>query len=155
RIVFAWEYEKPDHDHVTLLGYKTDVPVYRHWYTKEFTRFRKSYEEPMVMEIPYEAPSIARWVYPGEREEVAAAFARLSAEIRASDTEPIGADTLRAFEAIGEKRYAAAPRLYVTAPLSRLAKLWIAPRASVLLKNQHGGTVAVRTTVLLTLYDLF
>ncbi|HVH43903.1 MAG TPA: hypothetical protein VM925_16230 [Labilithrix sp.] len=154
RIVFHWEYEKPNHEHVTLLGYKTDVPVYRHWYSREFTFYRRSYEEPMVMETPYEAPSIARYVYPEERREVADAFRELSKEIRASETEPIKAETLQAFQRIGERRYASAPRLVVTAPLSRAAKLWVAPRASLLLKDQHGGTLSLRTTVLLTLYDL-
>lgn len=154
RIVFHWEFEKPNHEHVTLLGYKTDVPVYRHWYSREFTFFRRSYEEPMVMETPYEAPSIARWVYPEEPHDVAEAFASLSREIRASELEPISAPTLAAFEEIGKKRYAFAPRLYLTAPLSRAAKLWIAPRASILLKDQHGGKLQLRTTIGLTLYDL-
>lgn len=153
RIVFHWEYEKPNHEHVTLLGYKTDIPVYRHWYTREFTKYRRSYEEPMVMDVPCEAPTIARYVYPEEQAEVAAAFNQLSKEIRASDTEPVSSETLRAFERIAEKRYAAAPRLHVTAPASRAAKLWIAPRASLLF-NQHGGAIPLRTTVLLTFYDL-
>lgn len=154
RTVFHAEYDKPDHSHVTLLGYKTDVPVYRHWYSEGFQIFRRSYEEPFVMETPYGAPSIARYVYPGEREEVREAFAQLGAEIRASETEAITAGTLARFRRIGEARYTAAPRLHLTAPLSRMVKLWISPRVSLLLARSHGGNVPLRTAVASTLYDV-
>jgi hypothetical protein len=154
RIVFAWEYEKPNHDHVTLLGYKTDSFVFRHWYTKEFTYWRTSYEEPMVMIAPYEPPTVARFVYPGEKEEVEAAFATLKPTVTESFTEPVSRETLDAFESIGKKRYAAAPRLHVSAPLSRLVKLWVAPRVSIAFTSKNGGNVPLHTTVLFTLYDL-
>ena len=106
------------------------------------------------MANPDEPPLIARYVYPDEEREVIAAFKQLKAEIVASDTAPATKETLRVFEEIGEKRYAAAPRLHVTAPLSRAAKLWVAPRASILFEEKHGGNIPLRTTVLLTLYDL-
>jgi hypothetical protein len=152
RIVFAFEYEKPDHSHVTLLGYKTDVAVYRAYYTPEFLKFKRSYEEPFVLEGPLTPPTVARYVYPGEEQEVRAAFASLAEEVNAGDA-PITRETLEAFRRIGEKRYEAAPRLHVTAPISRFAKFWIVPRVSVLWNGRHGGNVGMGLTVGLTIYN--
>jgi len=153
RIVFAHEYEKPQHDHVTLLGYKTDVPVYRHWYSKQFVAYRFSYEEPFVMEAPYAAPVILRYVYPGEEEDVRAAFAQLTKEVLADQTTPIQQQTLDEFVRIRDKRYAAAPRLRVTAPLSRFLRFWMAPRISVIKSNLHGGMVSTTYNAGLTAYN--
>lgn len=154
RVVFASEYAKPPEiSNVTAFGYKTDVPVFRHWYTKQFQRYRRSMEEPFVMWKPYDSPTMVKYVYPGEKEDSDAAFAALSKEILASETEPVTPETLAMFQSIGDKRYAASPRLHLTAPASRVVKLWIVPRASVLWEFKHGGQIPVIQSALLTLYD--
>lgn len=153
RTVFHAEFEKADHSHVTLLGFKTDIPTYRHYYKPQFMAFRKSYEEPFIMERPEAPPVVARYVYAGEREEVVAAFAQLNAEIHADLEKPIALETLEAFRTIAGKRQSVAPRLYVTAPLSRAGKFWIVPRVSVLFVGKHGANTSLPLVVGLTLYD--
>lgn len=151
--VFRAEYQKPDHSHVTPLGFKTDIPIYRHYYSAPFMKFRKSYEEPFIMEGPNRPPVVARYAYDGEREEVIAAFSTLAAELAASDEKPIERSTLAAFEAIADKRLAASPRLHVTPALTRAGKFWIAPRVSVLFLGKHGGSVKLSLMLGLVLYN--
>jgi hypothetical protein len=154
RIVFHEDFEHPDWRQPTMLGYKTDINTYRHWYTDEFMYFRRSYEEPMVFEGAQKAPSIARYVYPGEREEVEETFALIQHEMTLSETAPISKPTMARLREIGRKRYAAAPRLYLTAPTSRIARFWIAPRVAVLWGHgKHGGNVSGALTAGLTLYN--
>jgi hypothetical protein len=154
RIVFAFEFEKPVHDHVTLLGYWSDVRVFRHWYTPEFSRFHRSYEEPFIMEVPFRGPSVARYVYDGEREDVAHAFVDLEKEIQSiKGAEPVTDATLSQFKAIADKRYEAAPRIRFTAPLSRVVKLWISPRVSQIWQDSNGGSVSRWALVGWTLYN--
>lgn len=153
RTVFHEEFEKPDHSHVTLLGYKTDVATYRHWYTPQFHGYRVSQEDPFVMEKPFIAPSTARYVYPGEKEEVRAAFAVLTAEVIQKEM-TLNTSTLDAFATITAKRYQAAPRLHVTPYFTRTIMLWTTPRAGVLFEGRHGGTIGKPIAGALVLYNI-
>jgi hypothetical protein len=152
RVVFSFEWQKPDHSNVTLLGYKTTIAVYRHWYTRQFMAFHRSYEEPFVMEGAYRMPSVARWVYPGEHDDVKKAFDDLNVEME-TNPGPVAPAVLDEFQTIADKRYATAPRLYVTAPGSRVVRFWISPRITSFFPRLHGGKVSTRTTVEYTLYD--
>lgn len=151
-VVFHAEFVKPEHPDVTLLGYKTDIPTYRHWYSPQMRAYLSSYEEPFVMTSPYRAPVTARYVYPGEREDVERAFARLGREILANG-DPIPRETLDLFAVIAAKRHAAAPRLAFTAPVSRMLKFWIAPRISAFWQDTSGHNSSLALTAGWTAYD--
>jgi hypothetical protein len=170
RIVFHEEFEKPNHDDVTLLGSKTDFPEYRHGYSNQYMSFQRSYEQPFVLDKTWEPPTLARYVYPGEKEEVVEAFKQLATDIFATTNGPhvpvyqlttkdaivflpIQRETLDRFQTIADKRYRAAPRLYLTAPLSRLVRFWIAPRVSVVFNDENGQTAGFKLTLGMTVYN--
>lgn len=152
-VVFRSEFAKPDNDQVTLLGYKTDIPTYRHWYSKQFIGYLYSNEEPFVMIRPYRPPEMARYVYGDERADLERAFAILEPEILGG-VEPIKQSTLDRFQRVTEQRYRAAPRLYVTGPVSRALKLWIAPRISAFWADTSGHNSTLTMIAGFTLYNL-
>ena len=151
-IVFAEDFTGPNSDQVTLLGNKTDIPTYRHWYTDQFHSYLSSQEEPFVMIRPFEPPLVNRYVYEGEVTEVEGAFRALEQEILTT-SDPISTPILENFAAIADKRYAAAPRLYITAPFSRVAKLWSTPRISLLWENTAGHNSGLARLAAFTLYN--
>ena len=150
--VFHAEYTKPDHSQVTLLGYKTDVATYRHWYSPQFLKYKRSNEEPFVMNSSRRPPIVVRYAYPGEQEDLRRAFAVLEADLESPEALPSG--TLDAFDHIADHRYAAAPRLHVTAPVSRIGKFWVAPRITALWQDTSGANSGLALILVLTLYNL-
>lgn len=151
-LTFRDQFSPSANPQVTLLGAKSPNEGYALFYMKEFHDYVASYEEPFVQSNPYFAPVLARYVYPGEEEQVKTLFPVLEREI--VETKKPTAGTLSALAAITEKRYAAAPRLHITAPLSKILKLWVTPRIALLWKNAAGHNQALSLVVLLTLYSL-
>ncbi len=151
-LTFPAQYGAPD-EQVTLLGMKSGIPTYKHVYTKEFNAFLRSQEEPYVQTEACTFPVVARFVYPEETQDLKRAFAKLEHDVKT--TSIYRKESLPAFVEITRKRYAAAPRLYVTAPLSKFLKIWIAPRISVLWKGTSGHNSGRGLIVLMTLYSTF
>jgi hypothetical protein len=149
---FPSEYRKPSESHATLLGQWSPSPYYRHYFTPQFNAWKWSCEEPFVMTQSNEMPSVMRFVYGSEVAELGRAFADLKDEMKAGDA-PISESTLNEFGQIAHKRFAAAPRLYVTAPLSRAIKLWITPRIGGLFQGHSGADAPRALTIGMTLYN--
>lgn len=150
---FPAAYRTPNESHATLLGQWAPSPIYRHFFTSQFNAWKWSCEEPFVMARPDEPPSVIRFVYPSESAEVRDAFNNLKAEMEAGDA-PITGPTLDAFAEITRRRYAHAPRLYVTAPISRMLKLWVTPRIGGLIEGHSGADASRAVTFALVLYNL-
>lgn len=140
-------------DNVTLFGYKTDVPTYRHWYAPEVLGYLRSNEEPFLMLQPYRAPLVARYVYPEEKDDLQRLFAKLETEI-VSGSQPVEPATLREFARITEERYQAAPRLHVTGPVSRVIKLWATPRIASFWRDTSGFNSSRALVAGFTAYNL-
>lgn len=151
-LTFPEVYRAAEREHVALLGYKGSNENYRHFFIRGFADYLLSYEEPFVQLLPFEPPLYARYVYAGEEEEVRAAFAKLAKDV--AELRHFRWETLPLFEAIRVKRYAATPRLYITAPLSKLLKIWITPRIALLWKGRSGLNSSLSLTVVLTLYSV-
>lgn len=151
-VVFHDEFAK-GRDDVTLFGYKTDIPTYRHWFSKEVRGYLYSNEEPFLILQPYRAPLAARYVYPEEKGDLQRLFAKLEGEIL-SGSQPVEPATLREFERISEKRFQAAPRLHVTAPLSRVVKLWATPRIASFWRDTSGFNSSLPLIAGLTAYNV-
>jgi hypothetical protein len=152
-VVFHDEFVKPEHDQVTLLGYKTDITTFRHWYTREMMGYLYSNEEPFIMTKAYRVPEVVRYVYPEEKTDLERIFAKLETELFAG-SQPIEPGTLHELVRITENRYRAAPRLHVTAPVSRALRLWITPRISSFWKDTSGHNSSLVLNAGLTGYDL-
>jgi hypothetical protein len=152
-VVFHYEFVKPAHDQVTLLGYKTDIVTFRHWYTKEMMGYLYSNEEPFVMTKAYRVPEVVRYVYPEEQADLARVFANLETELFAG-SQPIERATLQELVRITENRYRAAPRLHVTAPVSRALRVWVTPRISSFWLDTSGHNSSLAMTAGFTAYDL-
>lgn len=151
-VVFHEEFAK-GRDDVTLFGYKTDIPIYRHWFSNEVRSYLYSNEEPFLMLQPHRAPLAARYVYPEEKGDIQRLFAKLEREI-VTGSQPVEAATLREFERIAEKRFQAAPRLHVTAPLSRVVKLWATPRIASFWRDTSGFNSSLPMVAGFTAYNL-
>ena len=134
-IVFNHEF-KNNNSNATLLGWKTNLPTYRHWYTKEYIKFLRSFNEPFVQTNAEEPPVIVKYVYENEQEDIKKAFFQLKSERESG--EPLLESTLKAFTIIADKRFEENPSLYFTAPISRFIKMIVAPRISALYEGTSG-----------------
>ncbi|MCC6274530.1 MAG: hypothetical protein IT569_01605 [Leptospiraceae bacterium] len=152
-IVFNHEFKEPKNPNATLFGYKTDIKIYRHFYSKEFQGYLYSNEEPFVISGPVKRPDIVKYVYDGESEDLDRVFGNLEKQIRSENI--IGLpETLAEFSRITAKRYETAPRLYVTAPLSRFFRFWITPRISAFWPNTSGHNSSLTINIGFTLYSV-
>ncbi len=121
----------------TIIGYKTNINNYNHFYTDEFKKFVHSYEEPFIMIRPFEKPVFAKYIYKNEANEVELAFEKLQNEIIDDKNRFVSEDTLKMFELIAEKRYQEDSLLYLKAPLSRIFKLLFSPRIGALTQSEN------------------
>ena len=152
-VVFHDEFTRGGNDQLTLFGYKTDILTYRHWYTKEFSGYLYSNEEPFVMTKGYRPPELARHVYPEEKADLERAFAALEPQLLLGD-QPLEPASLQEFARITDNRYRAAARLHVTAPLSRALRIWVSPRISAFWKDTSGLNSSRTLVASFTAYDL-
>lgn len=151
-VTFHDEFVGPNQTQVTLLGRKSCIPNHEHFFSKEGRALLFSYEEPFVQIGAFNPPSLARFVYPGEKEELDAAYAQLKSRFDRHDGYN-GTESLRPFAEITEKRYRAAPRLYLTAPLTRMFKLWITPRIALVWDHHAGHNSPPFLVAAMTLYS--
>jgi hypothetical protein len=85
-----------------------------------------SFEEPFIWDRPYEPPSVARYLYPGEAQETADAFTKLGAKHGIVD-----AEIESQFANITAKRRATSLLHTSVLPvLTRALRIWITPRLS-------------------------
>ena len=112
----------------------------------------ESFEEPFVQVRAEQPPVVVRYVYNNEQEDIKKAFSQLESEINAGD-QPLLKSTLKEFSIIADKRYDESPRLYLTAPISRIIKMIVAPRISSLWKGTSGHNSSIVTILGFTLYN--
>jgi hypothetical protein len=151
-VTFHDEFTGPHRDQVTLLGRKCSIPNHAHFYSPQFQKLLSSYEEPFVQLRPFSMPVVARYVYPGEESEL-----REALRIAEQDFERTGSFSpahLDLFARIADKRRTAAPRLWVTAPATKIAKFWVTPRIAVLWRDQSGANSGRALVVGMTGYNL-
>lgn len=125
-IVFKDEILK--NSNATIIGYKTSIETYNHFYDKNFKKFVHSYPEPFIMIRPYEKPILAKYIYNNEEKEVEIAFAELENDIVIKKDKNINKSTMKLFKKISEKRYETDPFLFLKAPITRALKLIFSPR---------------------------
>ena len=121
----------------TIIGYKTNIKNYNHFYYDEFKEYIHSYEEPFIMIRPYQQPIFAKYVYKNENEEVQVAFEKLEAEVMNNKQKFVSQETLDLFQSIANKRYDEKPLLKITAPISRMLKLIFSPRIGSLTQSDN------------------
>ena len=110
----------------TIIGYKTSIETYNHFYNKNFKNFVHSYPEPFIMIRPYEKPVVAKYIYNNEKKEVEFAFAELKKDVLSNKN--INKSTMELFKRISEKRHETDPFLFLKAPITRALKLIFSPR---------------------------
>ena len=140
---FSKYYEYPDNDIITPIGIKTKYNLWKIIYNKNYQKFVKSYEEPFLIFNPVEPPVISKKVYFEEEKDVNDVFYLLQKNpllISGSSYYPlvVSDEVNNKFKMISEKRYREKPSLYITAPLSRIAKILFAPRISSFYKGISG-----------------
>ena len=87
----------------TIIGYKTNIKNYNHFYYDEFKEYIHSYEEPFIMIRPYQQPIFAKYVYKNENEEVQVAFEKLEAEVMNNKQKFVSQETLDLFNQLQTK----------------------------------------------------
>ena len=130
-----FKHEILNNPNATILGYKTNLPNYNHFFDKDFKKYVQSYVEPFVLIRPFEKPKIARYIYLNEEIEVEQAFNELEKDLIQDKLKKPRKSTLHLFKIITEKRYAEDENLYLKASLSRLFKLVFSPRIGSLLQE--------------------
>ncbi|HMI89351.1 MAG TPA: glycosyltransferase family 39 protein [Polyangiaceae bacterium] len=101
-------------------------PIYRNLMTPGLIHWYKSFEEPFIWDRLPEAPAMAKYFLPGEKERTDELFAGM----RAADL-VVTPELDAAFERLARERIAAHPfRTQVIPAPSRAARLWITPRLS-------------------------
>ena len=148
---FPEEFARANTPYLAPLGFKVSSSSAFHFYQPDFKKFLASYEQPYVQIKFTDPPVMARYVYPGEEEEVRAAYARLGREVEQANR--YTSDEMLDFRAITAKRYQAAPRLHLTAPASMIAKVWITPRIAVLWRGRSGHNSSRALIVGYTIYS--
>lgn len=118
----------------TILGYKTSIETYNHFYNQNFKEFVHSYPEPFIMIRPYEKPVIAKYIYSNEKKEVEIAFTELENDVASNKN--INKSTMELFKRISEKRHEADSFLFLKAPISRALKLIFSPRIGSFSRDQ-------------------
>lgn len=158
-IVFNKFYEYPNNDIITPIGFKSNYNMWKIIYNKNYQKFVKSYNEPLLILNPIEKPKVYKIVYNGEHEDINEAF-RLLQKIpgirdgRSNYPIQYPEEMNNKFIEISEKRYKQNPSLYFTAPLSRVAKILFAPRISSFYKNKSGFNSDKITFIFYTIYNL-
>jgi len=101
-------------------------PFYRRLMSPGLMRWYATFEEPFVWDRPREAPIVAKYFLPGEKERVEKLFEGIrAADVMVTPELDVG------FAALAHERIAAHPfRTVVLPPLTRMARLWITPRLS-------------------------
>ncbi len=158
-IVFKKYYELPNNDIITPIGFKSNINKWKVIYNKNYQKFVKSYNEPLLILNPIEKPKVYKSVYNGENKDIDEAFRLLQKipDIRYGVSNyPIKypEEMNNKFLEISEKRYQHSPSLYFTAPLSRIAKILFAPRISSFYKNKSGFNSNKITFIFYTIYNL-
>lgn len=153
QITFAEDYRHRDPEQLSLLGYRSPSMHERFLYRAPYLAWIESYEEPLVMFGPLDPPTSARWVYPGEEQEVRDAHATLKSTYETKGTFPD--ETVQPFAEITRKRYAAAPRLHLTAPATKFGKFWLTPRVAVAWARLSAFSAGRGLTAFYALYNLF
>ena len=128
-------------------------------YNKNYQKFVKSYNEPILILNPVEKPKIYKKVYKGEHEDIDEVFRLLQSipgirDGRSNYPIEYPKEMNDKFIEISEKRYQQDPLLYFTAPLSRIAKILFAPRISSFYKNKSGFNIDKITFIFYTFYNL-
>ena len=122
----------------TIIGYKTNISTYNHYYDKRFKKYLFSNDQPFFMIRPYQKPVSVNYKYKDEKKDVEYAFSKLENDIKISKLSFANDSTLDFFEKIAKKRFEADPLLYFTAPFSRAIKLLFSPRIGAI--DQKGET---------------
>jgi 4-amino-4-deoxy-L-arabinose transferase-like glycosyltransferase len=137
-------------------------PNERRLMTPGFTEWFKTYEEPYASDGIYLAPTVAKYFLPGERERVAALFAKIRENLGTMPTDErpgpvvITPDLDAKFSELARERREAHPfRTTVFPPLSRAPRLWFSPRLTALeIKPWRlGGTLGLLLIAAATAYN--
>ena len=131
-IIFKEEILK--NSNATIIGYKTNIETYNHFFNKDFKKFLHSYPEPFIMIRPYKKPLVAKYIYDNEKKEVEMAFLRLENDV--VENKNINKSTMELFKKISEKRYETDPYLFLKASISRALKLIFSPRIGSFSRDQ-------------------
>ena len=137
RNYFNFKDEILSNPNATIIGYKTNIKNYNHFYNDEFKEYVHSYEEPFIMVRPYQKPIFAKYVYQNEYEDVKVAFEKLEDEVINNKQRFVSQETLDLFQSIAKKRYDEKPLLHITAPISRILKLIFSPRIGALTQSEN------------------
>lgn len=141
--IFSKYYEYPNNDIITPIGFKTNYNMWKVVYNKNYQKFVKSYNEPLLILNPVNPPVVSKKVYSGEKKDIEEVFLLLQKipnikNGRSNYPLHYSKQINDKFRTISEKRYNVKPSLHITAPLSRLAKILFAPRISSFYKTKSG-----------------
>ncbi len=157
-ILFSKYYKIPNNDIITPIGFKSNYNMWKVVYNENYQQFVKSYNEPLLILNPVEPPLIYKTVYENEIKDVEELFfllqqipnikkGRSNFPLKYSD------EINNKFKEIIKKRYINNPALYVTAPLSRVAKILFAPRISSFFKDTSGFNASKSKFLFFTIYN--
>ena len=139
----------------TIMGYKTNIQTYNHYYDARFQKYLYSNAQPFYMWRPYQKPISVTYKYKEEEEDVKHAFMMLEKDVKIKKLNFPESVTLDLFNTIAEKRFQSDPFLYITAPLSRSLKLLFSPRIGAISQDgETGYSTSKQLFFSLTTYNL-